>query len=76
MQQAGRVLCVLDGIDFNFADHPGCADLGLIGRNQTSEGTQGLHMHSLLVLMPKRYRWAYPTSSPTRIPGVGRPAPR
>ena len=50
MQQAGRVLCVQDGTALNFADHPGCAGLGLIGRNRASEGTLGLHMHSLLVL--------------------------
>ncbi len=50
MQQAGRVLCVLDGTELNFADHPGCAGLGLIGRNRGAEGTRGLHMHSLLVL--------------------------
>ena len=50
MQQAGRVLCVLDGTELHFAEHPGCAGLGLIGRNRGSEGTRGLHMHSLLVL--------------------------
>ena len=50
MQQAGQVLCVLDGTELNFADHPSCAGLGLIGRNRGAEGTRGLHMHSLLVL--------------------------
>ena len=28
------VLCVQDGTDLNFAEHPGCAGLGLIGKNQ------------------------------------------
>ncbi len=50
MQQAGRVLCVQDGTALNFAEHPGCAGLGLTGRNRASAGTLGLHMHSLLVL--------------------------
>ena len=30
----------------NFAEHPGCAGPGLIGKNSNSAGTLGLHMHS------------------------------
>ena len=74
MQQAGRVLCVQDGTALNFADHPGCA--GLIGRNRASEGTLGLHMHSLPVLDAQGCRWGCPTSSTTRITGAGRPVGR
>ncbi len=45
--QGERVaLCLQDGTDLNFAAHPGCAGLGLIGKNKKSKGTLGLHMHS------------------------------
>ncbi len=70
-QQARRVLCVQDGTALNCADHPGCAGLGLIGRNRAAAGTQGLHMHFLLVL-DAHARWGCPTSSTTRTPGAGR----
>ena len=49
--QGERVaLCLQDGTDLNFAEHPGCAGLGLIGKNKKSKGTLGLHMHSTLAL--------------------------
>ena len=47
-QQA--VLCIQDGTDLNFAEHPGCVGLGLIGKNKGSAGTLGLHMHSTLAV--------------------------
>ena len=50
MQGADVVLCIQDGTDLNFAEHPGCAGLGLIGRNKGSSGTLGLHMHSMLAV--------------------------
>ena len=50
MQQEPVVLCVQDGTDLNFAEHPGCAGLGLIGKNTNSQGTLGLHMHSTLAV--------------------------
>ena len=50
LQAEPLVLCVQDGTDLNFAEHPGCAGLGLIGKNQRSAGTLGLHMHSTLAL--------------------------
>ena len=34
----------------NFAEHPGCAGLGLISKNKGAAGTLGLHMHSTLVV--------------------------
>ena len=53
LQAESVVLCVQDGTDLNFAEHPGCAGLGLIGKNQGSEGTLGLHMHSTLAVSPQ-----------------------
>ena len=50
LQAEDLVLCVQDGTDLNFAEHPGCAGLGLIGKNQRSQGTLGLHMHSTLAV--------------------------
>ncbi len=52
--QAERVvLCVQDGTDLNCAEHPGCAERGLIGKHQGAPGTLGLHMHSLLAVSPQ-----------------------
>ena len=50
MQGQSAVLCIQDGTDLNFAEHPGCVGLGLISRNKGSAGTLGLHMHSTLVV--------------------------
>ena len=50
MQQAQTVLCIQDGSGLNFAAHGACQDLGLTGKNQGSEGTLGLHMHTMLVV--------------------------
>jgi len=50
MREERVVLCAQDGTDLNFAEHAGCAGLGLIGKNAASQGTLGLHMHSTLVL--------------------------
>ena len=44
------VLCIQDGTDLNFAEHPGCVGLGYIGKNKGSAGTLGLHMHATLVV--------------------------
>ncbi len=40
------VLCVQDRSDLKFAERPDCVGPGLIGRNNRSKGTLGLHMHS------------------------------
>ena len=53
LQAESVVLCVQDGTDLNFAEHPGCAGLGLIGKNTNAQGTLGLHMHSTLALSPE-----------------------
>ena len=50
MQGQQTLLCLQDGTDLNFAEHPGCVGLGLIGRNQGSQGTLGIHMHSTMVV--------------------------
>lgn len=42
------VLCIQDGTDLNFAEHPGYAGLKLIGKKRHAKGTLGLHMHSTL----------------------------
>ena len=43
-------LCIQDGSDLNFGTHGTCEGLGLIGKNQASKGTLGLHMHAMLIL--------------------------
>ena len=50
MKGQAAVLCIRDGTDPHFAEHPGCAGLGLSGENQRSKGTLGLHMHSMLAV--------------------------
>ncbi len=49
-QPPRRVLLVQDGSDLNFAEHSDSKGLGLIGKNQHSDGTVGLHMHSTLAV--------------------------
>ena len=44
------VLCIQDGTDLNFATRPGCEGLSIIGRNQTSAETLGLHLHLTLAV--------------------------
>ncbi len=51
MADRDAVLLVQDGTDLNFATHPECGGLGIIGRNgKASSGTLGLHMHSTLAV--------------------------
>ena len=49
-QGQDAMLRIQDGTDLNFADHPGCAGLGPIGRNKRSQGTPGLPMHAALAV--------------------------
>ena len=41
MQGQQAVLCLQDGSDLNFAEHPGCSGLGLIGKNKARGGHAG-----------------------------------
>ena len=50
MRAHDTVLCIQDGTGLNFATHPGCEGLGIIGRNQTSAKTLGLHLHLTLAV--------------------------
>ena len=50
MRAHGTVLCIQDGTDLSFATRPGCEGLSIIGRNQTSAKTLGLHLHLTLAV--------------------------
>ena len=50
MRAQDTVLCIQDGTDLNFATRPGCEGLSIIGRNQTSAKTLGLHLHLTLAV--------------------------
>ena len=50
MRTHDTVLCIQDGTDLNFATRPGCEGLSIIGRNQTSAKTLGLHLHLTLAV--------------------------
>ena len=50
MRAHDTVLCIQDGTDLNFATRPGCEGLGIIGRNQTTAKTLGLHLHLTLAV--------------------------
>ena len=45
MRAHDTVLCIQDGTDLIFATRPGCEGLSIIGRNQTTAKTLGLHLH-------------------------------
>ena len=50
MRGQDTVLCIQDGTDLNFATRPHCEGLGIIGRNQTTSKTLGLHLHLTLAV--------------------------
>ena len=50
MRAHDTVLCIQDGTDLRFATRPGCEGLSIIGRNQTSAKTRGLHLHLTLAV--------------------------
>ncbi len=50
MRGEETVLCIQDGTDLNFATRPNCEGLGVIGRNQTTSETLGLHLHLTLAV--------------------------
>ncbi len=53
MRGQRTVLLAMDGSDLNFATRPGCAGLEVIGSNQTSSQTLGLHLHLTLAVNPQ-----------------------
>ena len=44
------VLCVQDGTDLNYSSLAECEGLGVIGTNQSSSQSRGLHLHSTLAV--------------------------
>lgn len=46
MQAESTVLCIQDGTDVNYEGLAESEGLGVIGKNQTTATTRGLHMHS------------------------------
>ena len=50
MRAHDTVLCIQDGTDLSFATRPGCEGLSIIGRNQTTAKTRGLHLHLTLAV--------------------------
>ncbi|MDE2833493.1 MAG: IS4 family transposase [Bacteroidota bacterium] len=42
------VLCLQDGSNLNYGSRPVCKDLDVIGRNQTTTQTRGMHLHATL----------------------------
>ena len=50
MRGQRTVLAIQDGTDLNFSRRPGCEGLQLVGKNQTSATSLGLHMHTTLAV--------------------------
>ena len=50
MRGQRTVLCIQDGSDLRYARRPGCTGLEVIGRNQTTSKTKGLHLHLTLAV--------------------------
>jgi hypothetical protein len=52
MKAQQTVLCIQDGSDLNYNSLAQCEGLGVIGTNQTSAQSRGLHLHSTFVVTP------------------------
>ncbi len=50
MMAQQTVLCIQDGTDLNYNSLTQCEGLGVIGTNQTSAQSRGLHLHSTFVV--------------------------
>jgi len=50
MKNQNVVLCIQDGTDLNYSNIPTCEGLGVIGKNQTSATSKGLHLHSTIAV--------------------------
>ena len=53
MKAENTVLCIQDGSDLNYSKLDKCERLGVIGSNQTSAKSRGLHMHSMIAVNTK-----------------------
>ena len=52
MQGQKTVLCIQDGSDLNYNGLATCTGLGVIGTNQTTAKSRGLHLHSTFAISP------------------------
>lgn len=52
MKAQRTVLCIQDGSDLQYTSLAECEGLGVIGTNQTSAQSRGLHLHSTLAVAP------------------------
>lgn len=52
MQAQRTVLCIQDGSDLDYTSLAECEDLGVIGTNQTSAQSHGLHLHTTFAVAP------------------------
>ena len=50
MKGQKTVLCIQDGTDLNYSSLTECEGLGVMGSNQTSSKSRGLHLHSTLAV--------------------------
>jgi len=50
MKAQRTVLCIQDGSDLDYTSLAQCEDLGVIGTNQTSAQSRGLHLHTTLAV--------------------------
>jgi hypothetical protein len=52
MKGQRTVLCIQDGSDVDYSSLAQCEGLGVIGTNQTSAQSRGLHLHATLAVAP------------------------
>jgi hypothetical protein len=52
MKAQRTVLCIQDGSDLDYTSLAQCEGLGVIGTNQTSARSRGLHLHTTLAVAP------------------------
>ena len=52
MQAQRTVLCIQDGSDLNYTSLAQCEGLGIIGTNQTTAASRGLHLHTTFAVAP------------------------
>ena len=52
MKGQRTVLCIQDGTDLDYSSLAQCKGLGIIGTNQTTAQSRGLHLHTTLAVAP------------------------